>query len=76
MPDSEVREIYPEWANEKDVMYSWLLAGYPTTFEPFSKTYDFESNSQVDRRERNKGGDTDGDLIPFITDMFGSDDSQ
>ena len=41
MPDSRVRQIYPDWANEKDVQYSWLLAGYPISFKPFSRTYDF-----------------------------------
>lgn len=76
MPDSKVREIYPEWADEKDVMYSWLLAGYPTSFEPFSKTYDFESNSHIKREKRIEGGETGEGIIPFISDIFGSDDSQ
>ena len=80
MPDSRVRQIYPDWANEKDVQYSWLLAGYPISFKPFSRTYDFKTDSQISWEKKISGIDgsvkTDDDYIPIISDIFGSDDSE
>ena len=44
MPDSEVRKLYPEWASEEDILYSFWPVQY---LNPFSKTYDFETNTQI-----------------------------